>query len=286
MAGFTIFLSLVLIAAGAAGAHFYFLAPLAGLALTGAGLALLVLLFFYAVIDFIRFRGRDAHWLALLLGLTAIAVAGGAGILANKNPVWDVTTDTKNPPKFVHAAYPFRLEKGIEYLDASLRLERPYESGEAQAVHLPSLAPTIAYGSPAEIYPVLLASAKERLPDAKLVLDDPKAFHAEWEAEDPLYRSVVDIAAEVRSASPVTVELRVRNRLAFPDFGYSAWLLRELQSQIAQTLEKRPAAPAPAPPPAAAPPPANPVANTKTGAAPAAPAAAPKAVATPPAVKK
>ncbi len=240
-------LLLIVIAGSLAGSFFYLLSPFAGAALTIAAVLGLGLLFFASLSRFIQ--AGTTSWFAFFMGLLALIALGGLGYLYYMNPVHDLTTDPRNPPKFVHPVYPFRVEKGAEFLEPSLQIQRDYEPALAatQLLSFPGFE-GVKVGAPAaDVYSEALKVIREQLPEWTLEFSDGKTLHAEYSAVWSPYHFVNDIVLEVR-ADPKdnfqsTIDLRARNRLPLKsDFGVNIFILRDLKVRLAlvtQPLENK-----------------------------------------------
>lgn len=232
---------------GFVGAHFQIFSPFFGAMVTAGALCFLGLLFFMSLAAL--FRSGKTSWLAIFLGLLFFAAAGGGGYFFFLNPINDLTTDVRSPPKFLHPIYPFRVEAGGEYLDKSLQLNREYDPALAavQLIHYPGFEGMAVKAAAKDVYAEALRQIDVQLPNWKKLLDDPKLTHAEYEVAWGPYKFVDDLVIEVR---PVTghdfdsrIELRSRSRWPLKtDFGMNMLRLRELKVRfelVMKPLEDR-----------------------------------------------
>jgi hypothetical protein len=238
MLGFLTFLSLAAIGAGTGGAFLQVLSPELGALVAGGGLLLLGVTFILAFLAGFVGGGRSTSWFALLFGFPAVLAAVGYGVQRFRVPFSDVSTNLVTPPKFVNPAYPFSVEKGAEYLDASLQLHREYDPAvaAAQIRLLPDLAGTKVKAPGSDTYARILKMVQEQLPAWKRVYDDPKKFHAEFVVEQPPFRLLNDVAIEVsydqRMPNDSLVETRCRSRYPLVDLGVCLMTVQDLQLRL------------------------------------------------------
>ena len=241
MLTFLSFLSILAGAAGLLGAHFQVLSPFFGALITAGALAFLGLLFLAAV-AFLLKTGRTS-WPALLLGLLSLAALGAGAYFYSRNPIYDVTTDLQDPPKFLHPVYPFPVGEGAEFLEKNLQVDRSYDPALAaiQRITHPSIQGLKAKAPRQDVYAELLRVIDLQLPEWKKVLDDPKQFHAEFEVPWSPYRFVDDLVLEVREGVheyDSRIELRSRTRPPLKsDFGMHVGRLDVLKVRLELALK-------------------------------------------------
>jgi|GEM_PF-4840863 len=223
--------------------------PMIGAALALGGVVFLAILFFVAFISFLKNGSKEANWPAILLGLVALISLGGLGYLFYMNPIRDVTSNVRNPPKFLHPAYVVQVEKGSEFLDKSLLIDREYQQANAATQLLKNSGfEGLRVRAPAkDVFEDALKLIKEQLPGWKLVMEDKAKFHAEFTMEWSPFRFVDDVVLEVRpdphNEFDSTIDTRSRSRSDSPsDFGVNIFRLRDLKVRLllaAKPLEDR-----------------------------------------------
>lgn len=224
-------LAILLAAGGVAMAHFRVSSPIFGFYMVLAG-ALLSILFFLPAFVVAYKKGGAGPWLSALLGLAALGGGVHLFLEARKHPINDVTTNTAQPPKFVHPVVLFQVEEGREFAGSLRTLTREYkpEMAPIQKARYGELAPAKAPFPPhAEFLAALVKGIQGAFPDWRLVLIDKENFRVEAEAESKLFRFVDDVALEARAVDGATlVELRSRSRDGQSDLGANHKRLQEL----------------------------------------------------------
>lgn len=236
-------IALVMIGLGVAAAFFGYVSPILGVAITAAGLLLQALLFFFALVSLMRHGVARTSWFAFFFGLAAIALLGGAGYLHWHHPIKDVTTDVRNPPKFLHPLYPFGVKYGAELLDPALQLPREYNPLDAapQLLAYPGFEGLPVKAPAKEAFAEVMRQIRAQLPGWKIVLEDQEKLHSELEVTWPPFQITDDVALEVRpdpaSAFDSRVELRSRSRFGLSDFGMNILRLRDLKVRLLLVLK-------------------------------------------------
>lgn len=241
MLTFLSFLTLLAGAAGLAASYFQVFSPMLGAQITLGALAFETLLFLLAAL-FLFKTGRTS-WLTLLLGLLSAVALGAVGYFYLRNPLYDVTTDLQDPPKFLHPTYPFPVGAGAEYLDKSLQVDRTYDTALAavQRITHPSIQGMKVKAPVADVYAEALRTIDVQLPDWKKVHDDPALAHAEFEAPWSPYRFLDDVALEVRAGVheyDSRIELRIRSRSLRSDLGLHVKRLDLLKVRLELALKQ------------------------------------------------
>lgn len=236
------FLSLLVGGAGMAGSFFQILSPFFGAMVAGGALCMLGLLFFVALAQFLR--SGNTSWVSLFLGLFSFAAVGGMAFFYFTNPISDVTTEVKDPPKFLLPIFPFQVEKGGEYLDAALQMKRDYEPAIAatQLLTYPGFEGVAVKAPPKDVYAEAMKMITSQLPEWDVRMDDEGKLHAEMEAVWSPFRFVNDIILEVRPVPhhefDSRIELRARSRLPVAsDFGMNILRLRELKVRLGLVMK-------------------------------------------------
>ena len=222
------------------------------LATFGAALvfaALAILLAFAAFVSIWR-HGRmglgRAIW-GLLLGLALLAYPAFLGARAWKLPaIYDVTTDTANPPRFDALA---RSAAGHDRLPHRLRA--------AAARRLPQCRPGAIRRPPKQVFDIALAlitKRKWRIADAKPPAPGRREATIEAVARSLIMGFPDDVVVRVTQVgSGSRIDVRSASRHPWPDFGVNASRVQALLEDIDDAVN---AAPAPRQQPAAKEPPA------------------------------
>jgi len=240
MITFFTWLALFVAAAGLAGAYFDFISPTIGASLSLIGLSLLAFLFFFTLVSFVKNGAKETNWITLLLGLASLSSFAGIGYFHFKHPLKDITTDVRNPPRFLFPIYPFRVAKGGEYLDKSLQLNRDFDqkNSATQLLNYPGFEGLPVKAPPKDSYAEAVKVLREQMPELRFLMDDSNNFHAEMETVWSPFNFIDDVVLEVRS-DPGTpfdsrIELRSRTRtsLSDGDFGVNIFRLREIKVRL------------------------------------------------------
>lgn len=235
-------LGLTLAAGGALGAHFGAFSPVLGGLLTLGGIFLLTFLFLGSLAGLLRKGRRELSWPGLTLGFAATCLTGAIAALVLLHPVSDLSTDTGNPPRFRHPAYAFRVEKGLEYADASLEQARGYDPAQAaaQLSAYPSVEPIAVKAPPREAFQAAMEILRAQFPEWRMRLEDIPSLHAELEVASPLFGFLDDLAIEARPVpkreGEARIELRSRARVPLADLGASARRIEDLRLRLAAGL--------------------------------------------------
>lgn len=273
MLAFITWIGLLCMFGGGIAAFFELISPFLGLSLVVGGLVLLALNFFFVVVSFTNKNRTSNNLLGFFAGLAALASIGGLAYLGITHPALDVSTDITSPPNFIRPVYPFKVDRGGEFLDPNLQIQRNFDGAakEAQAQAGHDFHSISVYAPQPVIYKRAVQTIRENAPHWRLVLDNPKTFHAEWERESPVFHFIDDMVLEVRTDAQgqSKVDLRIRSRRLFSDFGESASQLQNFLSHLEAALK-----PLGSTPPAPA---IRPAETARPGTPPAAQAAAPAA---------
>ncbi len=205
--------------AGPAAAHFGLLKPLSGFALMAsalplslAGLLLLLAALVVSSDPALRFRCLCGSVVAVFTFCAIMFPALGSRGLPRIN---DITTDTVDPPRFVHA--------GV--LAANRGLDMSYPGGEFAALQrqaYPELAPSVVADSPARVFQRVYGIILD-LPGAEITDTDPIEGRIEATATSRVFRFVDDFVARIRPhEAGAIVDLRSRSRDGRGDLGVNA----------------------------------------------------------------
>ena len=208
-------------AAGIVAAHFAFTASLFGFMLFVLGLLFAALAIALAILAFIimafsvRARGALAQAvLALILGLIVIVPTAVVFVNHRYPLINDITSDTQNPPAFVHAQ---QLQpnphRNMAYNRATGAVQQAFP-GYA------NLAPLRLDGTPDEVYRKAEIIAGE-VPDWRITYRDPAARTIEGVATSWLFRFKDDFVIAVRPDGPAAslVDMRSKSRDGTGDLG-------------------------------------------------------------------
>jgi uncharacterized protein (DUF1499 family) len=208
--------------AGVVAAHYGLTTPILGFALFAGGLLFAVLALIFCLIAMITMMVSPARRAAL-----PRAVTGGALSLALVLPVVllvithpypainDITTDTKNPPEFVHAQEQAANQgRDLKY-DAAT-----YAAIQEATPAYKDLAPLKMEGSPDEVFKKAEIIVGE-VPTWQITGSDPQTRQIEGIATSSLFRFKDDFVIQVRAAESggSLIEMRSKSRDGKGDFG-------------------------------------------------------------------
>jgi uncharacterized protein (DUF1499 family)/uncharacterized membrane protein YhaH (DUF805 family) len=203
-------------------AHFELVAPLIGFGVFGVGLllGLLCLLFGLVALALGPAGTRSASgggMLPAVLVILAVYVASGAG--QNPPRINDITTDTVNPPLFVHAqTLPENAGRDMAYPGAEFARQQQEGYGEIAPLTLPL---------PADETFKRVAAAARSTPGWVITREDPGARALEGYDTSQLFRFKDDFVIEVRDANGQSVvEMRSKSRNGKGDVGVNAKRIR------------------------------------------------------------
>jgi uncharacterized protein (DUF1499 family) len=182
------------------------------ISLAGAGLALAGLLL--GIIAAMRGGGSAA---VLAIGLAAIVSfpVFGFALWARRYPVInDLTTDTKNPPRFVHiATAPDSREADYSY---------PASFADVQQTGYPEISPLALPLSPGVAFEIVDHTAKQ-MTQWVITVSDGHSLTLEGFQDSVLFRFRDDFVIEVRrSGIGSAVHMRSRSRVGKSDLGVNA----------------------------------------------------------------
>ena len=224
-------LSILLVGGGVIGANYRITSSILGFYLVLAGMLVSVLNLIPLLVLILRrtMPNNVITWGALLAGLISLGFFGFLVMMAKENPINDITTDGKLPPKFLTPLIPFvrkaEVRTFIRESGANVEVKREYDPSffELQSASNPGILPLKSTLPPDNLYGVAVICMKQRFSDWKIVLDDKKAMHLEMEAESELFHFVDDIAIEVRAEEGGSkLEVRSRSRYGKSDLGANA----------------------------------------------------------------
>lgn len=231
-------LATFLIGAGIVAAYFEVTSSILGAGITIVGILLLSFLFFLSFLSLVKNGTKGMSWLTFSLGLPCLGVIGAVGYFHFQHPLNDITTDVRNPPRYLFPVFPFKVKYGAEYLDKSLQLNREYNPLETptQLLSYPGLE-GLAVKIPAkDTFEESMRQIKEQLPDWRIVIEDPKLFHSEMMVVWSPFKFTDDVVLEVRpdptSAQNSRIELRSRSRFGKGDFGVNFARLHHLKARL------------------------------------------------------
>jgi uncharacterized protein (DUF1499 family) len=227
LAWLALFDSLIAIAlaiAGMCAAHFGYSTPFFGFILFVGGLFFAVLALFFAIIALLVMlfspRRRSALPRAVIggaFGLIVLAPVFVVVITHRQYPaINDITTDTKNPPEFVHAQeLPANRGRSMKY-DAAT-----YAPVQENAAVYRNLGPLKLDLAPDDAYKKVEIIAGE-VTDWQITSSDPAKRTIEGIATSPLFHFKDDFVIEVRPAEgggSSLIEMRSKSRDGKGDLG-------------------------------------------------------------------
>ena len=215
-------LAVLAVLVGPALAHFELVAPLTGFVMFGAGLLLAVLCLLFGLVALAvgpaGTRGATGGgMLPGLLVILAVFVASGAG--QSVPSINDITTDTANPPSFVHAGtLPENAGRNMAYPGEEFALQQREGYGE--------IAPAQLALPPDETFRRVAAAARS-MDGWVITREDPSARAVEGYDTTWLFRFKDDFVIEVRDANGQSVvQMRSKSRNGKGDVGANAKRIR------------------------------------------------------------
>ncbi len=236
MLGFFAFFLILLAASGAGLAYMRYASALVGFSmiLLAAGLAVLNM-FLALLVGAIKRKGTSKF--SVFVGVCASGAIGFLVYLAMQHPTNDLTTDTKNPVKFLHPTPRYEVAEGKEYAGTPAMLSREYdpEAANAQLEKYPEIPPIKTTFVPdAEFFLLISKMIQESYPSWKIVLADKEKLHLEAEAESEFFHFVDDVAIELRpeGTSAGRIDFRSRSRYGKSDLGMNYRRLNDLMERV------------------------------------------------------
>jgi uncharacterized protein (DUF1499 family) len=208
--------------AGIVAAHFSLTRPFVGfeLFLLGLGFALVALIF--AIIALLMMAFSPARRIAMARtitgGILSLAILIPVVLLIVTHPypaINDITTDTKNPPEFVHAQeLPANQGRDLKYNVAV------YAPVQEAAPAYKELAPLKMDGAPDDVFKKTEIIVGEA-PVWQITYTDPQTHQLEGVATSWLFRFQDDFVIQVRPADGggSWLEMRSKSRDGKGDFG-------------------------------------------------------------------
>lgn len=225
---------------GAAGAYIHILSPMFGAELVLGGLGLAVLAGLIRII--LAILKKPGSWIPIPLALVSALGIGYFYFLSTQHPLTDLTTNPKMPPQFLHPVAKIHVGAGVENLDSSFYLQRPYkpENAAIQLARYPGII-TIKFTFPLEeAFQIIEKTIADRYPDWKITLKDNKTFHLEAEVESTPFHFVDDVAIDLRPGTEGnTLDFRSRGRIEQTDLGMNAKRLYDMNSAFTFAFNKR-----------------------------------------------
>jgi uncharacterized protein (DUF1499 family) len=222
LAYFDSLVAIALVLAGVVAAHFGISTAFFGFELFAGGLLFGALALFFAIVALLILLFSPSRRSALpravvggVLGLVVIVPALAMVLTHPYPPINDITTDTKNPPEFVHAQeLTANLGRSMKY-DAAT-----YAPVQQNAGVYHDLAPLKLEMPPDEAYKKARLVAGE-FPSWEITAQDPQARTIEGVATSSLFHFHDDFVIEVRPADGggSLVEMRSKSRDGKGDLG-------------------------------------------------------------------
>jgi uncharacterized protein (DUF1499 family) len=231
-------IALALVLAGLVGGYFGIAAPFFAFQLFLFGMLFGVLALITGLVGLFRTRRpqwRAAHGRAVVASyigaiLTALLVYLALGAKGYP-PINDITTDTENPPEFVHAAsLPGNLGHKLAY-DKAKYAQRQLEGyGVLEPLRLPM--------DQDQAFKAVSARAAE-MPAWAITYTDPKTHTIEGIAMTPLFHFRDDFIIQVRpaSSSGSLVEMRSKSRDGVGDVGANYKRIKGFFASLASTAD-------------------------------------------------
>jgi len=221
-------LSVLAVLVGPALAHFEIVRSLAGFAVFGFGLLCALLCLFLGLIALALGPGgtrgaTGGGMLPALIVVLAVFVASGAG--QNYPRINDITTDTANPPLFVHAqTLPENSGRDMAYPGESFASQQRAGYGE--------IAPLVVALPPDESFKRVAAAARST-EGWVITREDPAARAVEGYETSRLFRFKDDFVIDVRpSDGQSVVQMRSKSRDGQGDVGVNAKRIRAFLARL------------------------------------------------------
>lgn len=206
-------IALLLFVVGPPLAHFELASPAVGFYVFGVGVLLGILALVVSLIALIRGPNRARALLGLVPALGIIGVVFYVAEPSRNLPrINDITTDTENPPVFVHAkTLPDNAARDMTYPGK--------EFAEQQKQGYPDLAPLHLSVPPEQAFARVQLAARS-MPGWKITSENPQSLRLEGTETSHLFRFVDDFVIEVRKADGGSVvEMRSKSRVGRGDLG-------------------------------------------------------------------
>ncbi len=222
MAFFNSLIAIALALAGIVAAHLGLTTPFFGFTFFAVGLFFAVLALLFSIIALLIMlfspRRRIGLTRAILAGVLALVVVVPVLVVAMTHPypaINDITTDTKNPPEFVHAQ-DLLANRGRDMKYDAATYARVQEN--ANVYH--DLAPLKLDASPDDAYKKAEIIAGE-VTTWEITARDPQKRTIEGVATSALFRFQDDFVIEVRPAEGggSLIEMRSKSRVGKGDLG-------------------------------------------------------------------
>lgn len=206
-------IALLLFVIGPPLAHFGVTGPAAGFYTFGVGVLLGILTLIVSIIALIRGPNRLRALLGLLPALAIIGVVFYVAQPSSNLPrINDITTDTENPPVFVHA----------KTLADNAARDMTYpgkEFARQQKQGYPDLAPLHLSIPPEQAFSRVQLAARS-MPGWTITDENPQSLRLEGTETSELFRFVDDFVIEVRPANGGSeIQMRSKSRVGRGDVG-------------------------------------------------------------------
>ena len=163
-------------------------------------------------------------WIATLLGVAALFIAGMSMRGAGGAPIHDISTDTADPPQFIAVAeLRGPNDNPAEYAGA--------ETAALQASAYPDIQTLVFTEPPAVIFDTALATAASM--GWEIIASDIDTGHIEATATTPYVGFKDDVVIRVRARDAETlVDVRSKSRFGRGDMGVNAKRIREYSEKL------------------------------------------------------
>lgn len=216
-------LAIALALAGIVASHFGLTPPLTGFQLFLLAFLFSILGFLIGIIALLvtflmptRRAGRSRAVAGTIMSLMILAPVGDIFMTHRVYPpINDITTDTKDPPEFVHAQdLPANQGRNMKYAAAT------YATKQEAAPAYKDLTPLQLDGKPNDVFEKAEIIAGE-ISDWQITYNDPKTRSLEGTATSMVFRFKDDFVIQVRAAdsSGSLVEMRSKSRDGKGDLG-------------------------------------------------------------------
>ncbi len=220
--------SLLLVIVGPTVAHFGITAPIAGFVIFGIGLLCALLSLLAGLLALLVGPGgtraaTGGGMLPALVVVLTVLVASGAG--QNVPRINDITTDTVNPPVFVHAqTLPENAGRDMRYPGESFAKQQQAGYGPIEPLTLP-LPPDETFKR--------VASTARTMDGWVITREDPAARVVEGNDTSKLFRFKDDFVIEVREVNGQSVvHMRSKSRVGQGDVGANAKRIRMFLARL------------------------------------------------------
>lgn len=173
------------------------------------------------------FRRRKlfkSSWLRLFASVIGLVAAATIGYQYYLHPLYDISSDTQNPPAFERSVYRIHVKGGLENLGPEFLLDRSFKGNSAvQAQKYKDISPLIIKAPISMVAPVVTTMITN-FPEWKLVHENKEKMKYEFETTSETFHLIDDVVVEVRPVNSQSTQIvvRSRSRVAASDLGANA----------------------------------------------------------------